>query len=289
MRDEGEAEAEADYAATIARQEERRRQGALLVLRECCQRAGAAVDALRRAQREELEQGVVGPARLQLYGARRRLARALRALEEASFDPLVLSAAELAEGEEDGGLDESPFPVQAAPIPRGAAQSSGSQLGWPPGHLMCVPFGVPSGHPPLAEPRPPQPMRLPSAPPGSRSGSQLGAPGGQMPADGGGRPGGDRGADQRQGQRHPREGGRSRGRAVRAAAGRGRDGIGSVMVGGRFLRCGDRSARREPGGSAARRHRPHPRYAPERPGAAGQIAHMPAGGGSAQCGSAPFS
>ena len=36
--------------------------------------------------------------------------RALRALEEAAFDPLVLSAAELAEAEAvDTGLDESPF------------------------------------------------------------------------------------------------------------------------------------------------------------------------------------
>jgi hypothetical protein len=42
-------------------------------------------------------------------GARREVARALRALEEAAFDPLILSAAELAEAEEDGGLGESPF------------------------------------------------------------------------------------------------------------------------------------------------------------------------------------
>src|SRR5262245_26546654 len=107
MRDER-AEDEAEFAVTVARQEERRRQGALLVLRECCRRAGAAVEGLRRAEREGLEVGFDGPAREQNSGSKRRLARALRALEEAAFDPLVLSAAELAEAE-DAGLDERPF------------------------------------------------------------------------------------------------------------------------------------------------------------------------------------
>jgi hypothetical protein len=80
----------------------------LLVLQERCRRAGAAVAALRRAEREGLEVGFDGPAREQLYGSKRRLARALRALEEAAFDPLVLSAAELAEAG-DEGLGETPF------------------------------------------------------------------------------------------------------------------------------------------------------------------------------------
>jgi hypothetical protein len=106
MRDER-AEGEAEFAVTVARQEERRRQGALLVLRECCQRAGAAVDGLRRAQRDGLDHGFDGPAREDLYGARRALARALRALEEAAFDPLILSAAEPAAAEDDL---ESPYP-----------------------------------------------------------------------------------------------------------------------------------------------------------------------------------
>jgi hypothetical protein len=106
-RDERDA-GEADFAVEVARQEERRRQGALLVLQECCQRAGAAVDGLRRAERDGLDHGFDGPAREDIYGARRTLARALRALEEAAFDPLVLSAAELAEAE-DAGLDGSPF------------------------------------------------------------------------------------------------------------------------------------------------------------------------------------
>jgi hypothetical protein len=106
MRDDGDADA--DFAVSVARQEARRRQGALLVLRECCRRAGAAVDDLRRAEQDRLEQGFDAPDRAPLYGARRRLGRALRALEEAAFDPLVLSAAQLAEAEEDG-LEESPF------------------------------------------------------------------------------------------------------------------------------------------------------------------------------------
>ena len=109
MRDEGEEEA--DFAVTVARQEERRRQGALLVLQECCQRAGAAVEDLRRVERENLNRGLEGfegAARERVYGAKRTLARALRALEEAAFDPLVLNAAELAEAEGDG-LDGSPF------------------------------------------------------------------------------------------------------------------------------------------------------------------------------------
>jgi hypothetical protein len=54
MMGEGEeAQAAAAFAISLARQEERRRQGALLVLRECCQRAGEAVEALRRAERED--------------------------------------------------------------------------------------------------------------------------------------------------------------------------------------------------------------------------------------------
>ena len=107
MRDEGEEEA--DYAVTVARQEERRRQGALLVLQECCRRAGAAVGELRRVEREQVERGFDAPGGERVYGAKRRLARALRALEEAAFDPLVLSAAELAEAEAAGDPGESPF------------------------------------------------------------------------------------------------------------------------------------------------------------------------------------
>jgi hypothetical protein len=103
MRDER-AEGEAEFAVTVARQEERRRQGALLVLRECCSRAGSAVDDLRQAERDG---GFDGPGRLQVSGARRELARALRALKEAAFDPLILSAAELAEAEDEL---ESPYP-----------------------------------------------------------------------------------------------------------------------------------------------------------------------------------
>jgi len=108
MRDEDEA---AEFAVGVARQEERRRQGALLVLQECCQQAGVAVGELRRVERERLNrgfEGFEGATRERVYGARRQLSRALRALEEAAFDPLVLSAAELAEAEEDG-LEESPF------------------------------------------------------------------------------------------------------------------------------------------------------------------------------------
>ena len=108
MRDEGE-DGEAEFAATVARREERRRQGALLVLRECCRRAGRAADDLRRAEQDGLDGGFDGPVRAHVFGARRRLGRALRALEEAAFDPLVLSAADLAETEADG-LEESPFP-----------------------------------------------------------------------------------------------------------------------------------------------------------------------------------
>jgi hypothetical protein len=107
MRDEGEDDAE--FAVTVARQEERRRQGALLVLQECCQRAGAAVEELRRTERDQLERGFEGAVGEGVFGARRKLARALRALEDAAFDPLVLSAAELAEAE-GGELGESPFP-----------------------------------------------------------------------------------------------------------------------------------------------------------------------------------
>jgi hypothetical protein len=107
MRDEGEDDAE--FAVTVARQEERRRQGALLVLQECCRRTGAAVEELRRAERADAERGFGGIGRPEVSGAKRRLARALRALEEAAFDPLVLSAAELAQAEE-GGWEESPFP-----------------------------------------------------------------------------------------------------------------------------------------------------------------------------------
>lgn len=60
--------------------------------------------------REDLDRGFDGADRREVAWAKRRLARTLRALEEAAFDPLVLSAAELAEAEEvDGGLDESPF------------------------------------------------------------------------------------------------------------------------------------------------------------------------------------
>jgi hypothetical protein len=103
MRDEGEAE----FAVTVAHQEERRRQGALLGLRECCRRAGAAVDELRRAERAAPERGFDGRAREGIFWARRGRARALRALKEAAFDPLVLTAAELAEAED--GLEESPF------------------------------------------------------------------------------------------------------------------------------------------------------------------------------------
>ena len=105
MRDEGETE----FAVSVARQEARRRQGALLVLRECCHQARRAADALRRAEQERLERGFDAPDREQVFGARRQLARALRALEEAAFDPLVLSAAQLAEAEEEDGLEESPF------------------------------------------------------------------------------------------------------------------------------------------------------------------------------------
>jgi hypothetical protein len=82
MRDER-AEDEAEFAVAVARQEERRRQGALLVLRECCGRAGAAVDGLRRAERDGLDRGFDGAAREGIFGAKRALARALRALEEA--------------------------------------------------------------------------------------------------------------------------------------------------------------------------------------------------------------
>jgi hypothetical protein len=107
MRDEH-AEGEAEFAVEVARQEERRRQGALLVLQESCLRAGAAVEGLRRAEREGSDRGFDAPTREDIYGAKRTLARALRALEEAAFDPLVLSAAELAEAGEDGA-GESPF------------------------------------------------------------------------------------------------------------------------------------------------------------------------------------
>jgi hypothetical protein len=106
MRDEGEDDAEC--AVTVARQGERRRQGAPLVLRERCRRTGAAVEELRRAERAGLERGFGGAGGAEISGAKRRLGRALRALEEAAFDPLVLGAAELAEAEADG-LGESPF------------------------------------------------------------------------------------------------------------------------------------------------------------------------------------
>ena len=49
--------------------------------------------------------GFGAPDRAPLYVTRRRLARALRALEEAAFDPMVRSAAELAEAEEAGADD----------------------------------------------------------------------------------------------------------------------------------------------------------------------------------------
>ena len=78
------------------------------MLQECCRRTGAAVEALRRAERADLERGFGGIGRPEISGAKRRLGRALRALEEAAFDPLVLSAAELAEAEADG-LGKSPF------------------------------------------------------------------------------------------------------------------------------------------------------------------------------------
>jgi hypothetical protein len=76
MRDEDEAGAEADYAVTVARQEERRRQGALPVLRECCWRTGAAVGELRQAERKGLDRAYDGPVRERIFAARRRLARA---------------------------------------------------------------------------------------------------------------------------------------------------------------------------------------------------------------------
>jgi hypothetical protein len=102
-------EEDAGFAATVARREGRRRQGALLVLSECCRRAGAAADDLRRTEQDGLDLGFGGPPRGRVRGAKRELARALRELEEAAFDPLVLSAAELAEAEELGP-EGSPFP-----------------------------------------------------------------------------------------------------------------------------------------------------------------------------------
>jgi hypothetical protein len=106
----GESEdGDTEFAVALARQEARRRQGALLVLQDCCRRAGAAVGELRRAERDGFDCAFDDPARERIHAARRRLAGALRALEEAAFDPLVLSAAELAEAEEEGDLDESPF------------------------------------------------------------------------------------------------------------------------------------------------------------------------------------
>ena len=81
MRDDGDDDA--DFAVSVARQEARRRQGALLVLRECCHRAGRAADELRRAEQERLERGLDALVHEPVLGARRRLARALRALEAA--------------------------------------------------------------------------------------------------------------------------------------------------------------------------------------------------------------
>jgi hypothetical protein len=79
------------------------------VLQDCCRRTGASVGELRRAEREGFDRAFNGPARERLYAARSAPAGALRALE-AAFDPLVLSAAELAEtAEAAGDAGESPF------------------------------------------------------------------------------------------------------------------------------------------------------------------------------------
>jgi hypothetical protein len=98
MTGEGE-DGDAEFAVDLARQEARRRQGALLVLQDCCRRTGAAVGELRRAEWDGFDRAFDGPARERIFTARQGLAGALRALEEAAFDPLVLSAAELAEAE----------------------------------------------------------------------------------------------------------------------------------------------------------------------------------------------
>jgi hypothetical protein len=79
------------------------------VLQEHCRLVGEAVDGLRRAERGGPDRGLGWPARGEIAGARRRLARALRELEEAAFDPLVLSAAELADAEALG--------PEARPVP----------------------------------------------------------------------------------------------------------------------------------------------------------------------------
>jgi hypothetical protein len=74
--------------------------------------AGAALAALeaetraRFARLREVGSAGTGDEATDAYWP---TAQALRALEEAAFDPLVLSAAEVAEAEAGDGLDESPF------------------------------------------------------------------------------------------------------------------------------------------------------------------------------------